>query len=102
MELTLIQTLQFNLFVPSMLEFAHAFITRLVAGCSALVAAEDIDESLLFEPMHAWTTQYFAYLESDFAFIERRQSEKAEVVVQCALARWSIMCVLYMTDFPFS
>lgn len=87
MELTLIQSLQFNLFVPTAIEFAHAFIAQLKEACADLAN----HDNLLFEPMHEWSSRYIKYLESDFSFIENLQSEKAFVVVQCALARWSIM-----------
>lgn len=83
LELKLIQTLEFNLFVASTLEFSLDLLRRLVAQAGNTGGFSE-------EGMLGSIMKYIGYLESDFANIEYRQSEKARAVVHCALAKWSI------------
>jgi hypothetical protein len=87
MELTLIQTLKFNLLVPSSAEFVHVLLSRLGDVCSN---GDDHDSQLL-DPLHAWAAKYLLYLEKEFSNVEFNQSEKALASAFCAMARWSIM-----------
>jgi len=89
MELTLIQTLKFNLLVPSSAEFVHVLLSRLEDVCSD---GDDHDAQLL-GPLHAWAAKYLHYLEKEFSNVEFNQSEKALASAFCAMARWSIVPV---------
>eukprot|EP00615_Pteridomonas_danica_P010828 CAMPEP_0114333560 /NCGR_PEP_ID=MMETSP0101-20121206/3837_1 /TAXON_ID=38822 ORGANISM="Pteridomonas danica, Strain PT" /NCGR_SAMPLE_ID=MMETSP0101 /ASSEMBLY_ACC=CAM_ASM_000211 /LENGTH=344 /DNA_ID=CAMNT_0001464621 /DNA_START=235 /DNA_END=1269 /DNA_ORIENTATION=- len=81
-ELTLIQTLQFNLFIHTTIEFSCALVNRLLAAAQK----EDLNKDAL----NVSVKKYISYLDSEFAHLEYRQSEKARAVVQCAIARWSV------------
>ncbi len=95
MELQLIQTLQFNLFIPTSVEFAHAFISRLGAACCEV---GDQFGEILIEPMHAWVTKFTKYFEADFTALEFRQSEK---VYQFSLLSHSLSLSLSLSNlFP--
>ena len=87
MELQLIQTLQFDLFVPTTAEFTDALISRLEGRCAQTARLDKVD----LTPLRAWVSTYTKYLEFDFTALEFRQSEKAAALVNCALARWSMM-----------
>ena len=83
MELTLIQTLQFNLFVPTTVEFAQTLLSKFEDDCAG--------KGLLLAPTKGWAATYAGYLAKEFVNLEYPQSEKAMVVAACAIARWSIM-----------
>jgi hypothetical protein len=85
MELTLIQTLQFNLLVPTSVEFVSIFLMRLEELCG-----HGTNDPLLLDMLPAWTTKYLQYLAKDFSNIDFNQSEKALACTFCAVARWSI------------
>lgn len=87
MELKVIQILQFNLFIPTTIEFAMELLKRL---------ARKVDQDIFSEKeILVSIKKYINYLEAEYSNIEYRQSEKALIVVHCALARW---CVVF-TDF---
>jgi hypothetical protein len=88
MELKLLKTLHFNLFVPTTYEFAHALISRLQSSCAAELKMPN--EMLQLETLNAFAAKYLTFIENDITFIQQKQSLKAVAVVQCALARWSI------------
>ena len=92
MELSLVQTLQSNLFVPTTVEFTAAILSRLEALCSLTQSpiAPAVGVSLLFDSMHASGALFAGYFEKDLCNIEYRQSEKALAAATLALARWSI------------
>jgi len=87
MELTLIQTLKFNLLVPSSVEFVQVLLLRLADACESSASG---DLELLLDPLHAWAAKYLGYLEKEFSNVEFNQSEKALASAFCALAKWSI------------
>lgn len=86
MELTLIQTLKFNLLVPSSAEFVQVLLLRLEDLCG-----RGSDDPLLLDPLPAWAAKYLLYLEKEFSNVEFNQSEKALASAFCAIAKWSIM-----------
>ena len=96
-ELIFMKERNFNLLVPTTTEFAWSMIGRLEATTAGadLVSSLGLDaeESLLLEKTYAWAEKYIRYLEHKFENLEYRQSEKALVVANCAVARWSIMQV---------
>jgi hypothetical protein len=86
MELRLLQTLQFNLFIPTTIEFSFALIDRVIAKTCYVLHEDDIRKEILQENV----VKYITYLDSEFSNIEYRQSEKARAVVHCAIARWAL------------
>jgi len=110
MELRFIQLLQFNLFVPTAVEFAQCLVAKLTAhamvfttetALSAAAARGDrgggggggdpaaAAEQLRLDNVPARAARYLEYLELEFKNIEYRQSEKALAAVTCAIAHWS-------------
>mmetsp|Transcript_6693 Transcript_6693/g.13756 ORF Transcript_6693/g.13756 Transcript_6693/m.13756 type:complete len:539 (-) Transcript_6693:357-1973(-) len=96
MELTLIQTLQFNLFVPTTVEFASAIVRRLKRECVGNLHTSsqgggcmDVSD-VNFEAMDGFALRFAILFEKDLGNIEYRQSEKALAAATFALARWSV------------
>jgi hypothetical protein len=74
--------MQFNLFIPTTIEFSLALLKRLIAQSNKCDFSEKV--------MLGFIMKYINYLDGEFSNIEYRQSEKARAVVHCALARWSV------------
>jgi hypothetical protein len=88
-EMKLIRILNFNLFIPTTYEFANVLISRLQTSCAAEVQIPT--EMLKLDALHSFVAKYLEFIEKDMTLIQQKQSHKAVAVVQCALARWSIM-----------
>lgn len=107
LELALIQTLSFNLFVPAAREFAMAVLSRVestlvahvaasASACSSSAAAaisrgrnasgHQESSSVLAQ----WADEYLQLLASDFGACEYRQSERGVAVARVAVAKWCL------------
>jgi len=113
LELALIQTLSFNLFVPAAREFAMAVLSRFEAalpphvaiggaasaavdstGGAAAAVGGTSSRGNASAPESSWVCQcadeYLQLLASDFGSCEYRQSERGVAVARVAVAKWCL------------
>jgi hypothetical protein len=91
-ELRIIQTLHFDLFVPTAFEFCHELVVRLQrrsSGALGVAMSADRPLALATQPLTALAQRFVTYLARDMTYLAACQSERACVAVHCALACWS-------------
>lgn len=105
MELTLIQTLKFNLFVATSREIVGSLIGLFIedlggpdsSGARSFTSppieaalATTTSESSAIKEITSWAVDYLKILERDFANMSYLQSVKAVAASSCAIARWDV------------
>lgn len=105
MELTLIQTLKFNLFVATSREIVGSLIGLFIedlggpgsSGARSFTSppieaalATNTSKSSASKEITSWAVDYLKILERDFANMSYLQSVKAVAASSCAIARWDV------------